>query len=168
MANVAKFETQRFGSVVATIQESADGAVEVKARNDGKFILTIHRRVGETDRFEDISATLEPMHFEMLGSIAERSPLVAVVIAANPCDKIAVRWGALQLAGRKMIGRCPICKSDGGDIPGRPKRSPFECDAEGWLCAVCCDGGDVIKLVQSVEKLDRDAAVAFLNQKNGV
>lgn len=74
-APTAKFETQRYGAVVATIQESENGAVEVQARNDGKFILTVHSRVGETDRFEDLSATLDPKHFDMLGSIARQKPV---------------------------------------------------------------------------------------------
>lgn len=76
-APVAKFETQRFGAVVATILESDYGAVEVQARNDGKFVLTVHSQVGETDRWQDLSATLEPKHFEMLGSIARQQPVRA-------------------------------------------------------------------------------------------
>ena len=72
-----KMEIAALKAVVATIQESDYGAVEVQARNDGKFVLTVHSQVGETDRWEDLSATLEPKHFEMLGSIARQQPVRA-------------------------------------------------------------------------------------------
>ena len=71
----AKFERQRFGAMVATIVETAHVTLEVLARNDGRFVLTVHNRTGETDRWEDLSVTLEPRHFEMLGSIARQQPL---------------------------------------------------------------------------------------------
>lgn len=75
MAHMAKFEKQRFGATVAQIHETDYAALEVQARNDGKFVLTVHNRTGEPDRWEDFSITLEPKHFEMLGSIANQQPL---------------------------------------------------------------------------------------------
>lgn len=71
----AKFERQRFGAMVATIVETAHVTLEVLARNDGRFVLTVHNRTGEADRWEDLSVTLEPQHFEMLGSIAGQRPM---------------------------------------------------------------------------------------------
>jgi hypothetical protein len=75
MTEAAKFERQRFGVMVATITETEHVALEVLARNDGKFVLTVHYRTGEPDRWEDLSVTLEPKHFEMLGSIANQRPM---------------------------------------------------------------------------------------------
>ena len=65
----------------------------------------------------------------------------------HPCHEVAARWVSLRKHGRKMIGPCPI------HSPDRQARdsTAFECDADGWVCAVCADGGDVIKLVQLVE-----------------
>lgn len=75
MTEAAKFEKQRFGATVAQIHETDYEAVEVQARNDGKFVLTVHNRRGDTDLWDDLSVTLEPKHFEMLGSIASQRPM---------------------------------------------------------------------------------------------
>ena len=75
MTEAAKFERHRFGAMVATIAETEHVALEVLARNDGKFVLTVHNRTGEPDRWEDLSVTLEQKHFEMLGSIANQQPM---------------------------------------------------------------------------------------------
>lgn len=83
MAHTAKFERQRFGAMVATILETEYGALEVVARNDGKFVLTIHNRTGESDRWEDLSVTLEPKHFEMLGSVPEKCSEVSDIFGPN-------------------------------------------------------------------------------------
>lgn len=72
MTETAKFERQRFGAMVATIRETEHVALEILARNDGRFVLTVHNRTGEPDRWEDLSITLEPKHFEMLGSVPEK------------------------------------------------------------------------------------------------
>jgi CHC2 zinc finger len=65
----------------------------------------------------------------------------------NPVDELAGKWVSLRRNGKKLIGACPICS------PDRTSRTAtrFECDADHWLCAVCVDGGDVIKLVQKFE-----------------
>lgn len=82
----------------------------------------------------------------------------------HPCDQVAAQWVTLRKAGRKMVGPCPICSAD------RTSRTStrFECDAEGWVCAVCPDGGDVIKLVQRVEDLEFREAVEFLGGARAV
>lgn len=72
MTEAAKFEKQRFGAMVAQIHETEFEAIEVQARNDGKFILTVHNRRGDTNLWDDMSVTLEPKHFEMLGSVPEK------------------------------------------------------------------------------------------------
>ncbi|MGQ4273428.1 DUF7146 domain-containing protein [Terrihabitans sp. B22-R8] len=61
----------------------------------------------------------------------------------------------LRKVGRKLVGPCPIC--GGSERSGR-----FEVDGEGWVCAVCHEGGDVIKLVQKMHGLDFRAAVDHL------
>jgi hypothetical protein len=79
--------------------------------------------------------------------------------ADNPCHAIAARMGVrLRKHGSKMVGPCPICSKD------KQSRSAarFEADSEGFVCAVCREGGDVIKLVQLVEGQDFRGAVAWL------
>lgn len=68
--------------------------------------------------------------------------------ARNPVYGIAARYVALRARpGGRYVGPCPICSADTASrSAGR-----FECTAEKWVCAVCCDGGDVIRLVQRVE-----------------
>ena len=110
MTETAKFERQRFGAMVATIKETADGALEVLARNDGRFVLTVHNRTGETDRWEDMSITLEPKHFEMLGSIADAAggflvppgglPLVRSVMSEK-CGQVSdIHYGTDHVISR--------------------------------------------------------------------
>lgn len=76
----------------------------------------------------------------------------------NPCDQVAAQWVRLRGRGRKKMGPCPICSDD------RQAKAPtrFEVTPESWVCAVCSDGGDVIKLVQKVNGWDFLDAVAWL------
>lgn len=76
----------------------------------------------------------------------------------NPCIEVARRYVALRKSGSKMVGPCPICSTDRQSR----KASRFEAAVDGWVCANCSDGGDVIKLVQRVEGLGFTAAVAHL------
>ena len=78
--------------------------------------------------------------------------------ARNPVADIADRLGVkLRPSGRRMMGPCPIC---GGD-PRRAGR--FEAKTtDRWVCVVCQDGGDVIRLVQKALGLSFRAAVEWL------
>lgn len=78
--------------------------------------------------------------------------------ARHPVAEVAGRWVALRRSGSKLIGPCPICSDN------RQSRTAgrFEVDGHRWVCAVCADGGDVIRLVQRVQGLDFRAAVAWL------
>ena len=76
----------------------------------------------------------------------------------NPCDQIAVKWVTLRKHGKKLMGPCPICSTNRASR----KATKFECDADGFVCAGCNNGGDVIKLVQLVEGLDFRAAIDWL------
>src|SRR5262249_16827734 len=77
----------------------------------------------------------------------------------NPVDQVAGKWVRLRHAGpTKMIGPCPICSPD----PNSADATRFEATADSWVCAVCCDGGDVIRLVERVQNLDFVDAVAWL------
>jgi len=68
----AEFKKQNFGAVVATIRETDDGLLEIQDMGDDTYSLIVHSRVGETDRFEDLSIRLERKHFAALGTIAAR------------------------------------------------------------------------------------------------
>lgn len=84
---------------------------------------------------------------------------LAQLKANNPCDAVAARMGVrLRKHGTKMVGPCPVCSRD------KQSRSAarFEAWADGFVCAVCHEGGDVIKLVMKVEGQDFRGAVAWL------
>jgi hypothetical protein len=80
--------------------------------------------------------------------------------ADNPCDQVASQWVRLRRHGNGFVGPCPICSKDRqSKTDGR-----FEIkDRDGWVCAACQDGGDVIALVMKVEGItDFRAAVERL------
>lgn len=73
----------------------------------------------------------------------------------------AGQFVALRRRGHRVgqfIGPCPICSENAhSKSAGR-----FECDADIWKCAVCRDGGDVIRLVQMREGVSFPEAVERL------
>jgi CHC2 zinc finger len=73
----------------------------------------------------------------------------------NRCDVVAGKWVSLHKRGQKMVGPCPICGGSKGN-------ERFEATAASWVCAVCQDGGDVIRLVMQRQNLDFRAAVEWL------
>jgi hypothetical protein len=79
--------------------------------------------------------------------------------ADNPCDEYARSLVSLRKGrGVWKVGPCPVCSRD----PKSPRDSRFEVCADGWVCAVCDDGGDVIKLLAKVENLSFLEAVERL------
>ena len=74
--------------------------------------------------------------------------------ARNPIFEIASRYVRLTRQGARFAGPCPIC---GGSARNRR----FEVDPAKnlWVCAVCGDGGDVIRLIERVEGCDFKAAL---------
>ncbi|MFT0892718.1 CHC2 zinc finger domain-containing protein [Pseudochelatococcus sp. G4_1912] len=67
--------------------------------------------------------------------------------ARNPVHEVAGRYVALRNKGNRWVGPCPICS---GNTASRTA-GRFEASADKWVCAVCCDGGDVIRLIERVE-----------------
>jgi hypothetical protein len=65
----------------------------------------------------------------------------------NPVPEYAGKGVRLRKSGSKWIGPCPIHSPD----PQARDSTSFECWADGWVCATCEIGGDVISLVQKVE-----------------
>jgi hypothetical protein len=65
--------------------------------------------------------------------------------------------GRLRKSGRKLIGSCPLC--GGGKTA---TRFEIKADGESWVCAVCHQGGDAIKLVELATGRDFRDAVEFL------
>jgi DNA primase len=76
----------------------------------------------------------------------------------NPVADIARRYVSLRPQGGRLVGPCPICSRDRDSR----KAARFEIKDDGWVCAVCTDGGDVIRLVEKVEGLDFNGAVEWL------
>ena len=77
--------------------------------------------------------------------------------ARNSCVDVARDHGArLRAKGvGKFVGSCPMC---GGGV----KAMRFEASADKWVCAVCSDGGDVIRLVERARGVDFIGAVEIL------
>jgi hypothetical protein len=86
---------------------------------------------------------------------------LAALKERNPCDHVAGKWVALRRHGNHLIGACPIC---GG---GR-RATRFEAWPDRWACAVCPNGGDVIRLVMEAEGLDFLRAVEWLGGAQAV
>jgi Family of unknown function (DUF5906)/CHC2 zinc finger len=68
----------------------------------------------------------------------------------HPCCDVAAQWVKLRKKGKKFIGPCPLHSRD----PKAKDSTSFECEADRWVCAVCHNGGDVIKLVALYHGLD--------------
>ncbi len=77
--------------------------------------------------------------------------------ARNPLSDVAGGYVKLRRAGGRLVGPCPICG-------GRATSQRFEIldNGESWVCAVCPDGGDVIRLVQLVDGCDFLSAIERL------
>jgi hypothetical protein len=76
----------------------------------------------------------------------------------NPCHVIAAQWVTLRRKGKGCVGPCPLHSPD----PAARDSTSFECTADGWMCAVCQEGGDVIRLVMRREGIEFLAAVERL------
>jgi len=81
---------------------------------------------------------------------------LAALKERNPVDVVASQWVALRTRRRgKYIGPCPLCSED----PQSRSAMRFECDSDKFVCAVCREGGDVIKLVMKREGVDFKTAL---------
>lgn len=66
--------------------------------------------------------------------------------ARHSLADVAGGYVQLRRAAGKLVGPCPIC---GGKVTSQ--RFEVIEKSESWVCAVCPDGGDVIRLVEKVE-----------------
>lgn len=87
--------------------------------------------------------------------------------ARNPVHEIAGALVSLRpqrRAAMTHVGSCPLCSPD-----SRSRNAArFECNAETWVCAVCQDGGDSIKLVALLNNLDvKKDFVAIVDRLGG-
>lgn len=78
----------------------------------------------------------------------------------HPVPTVASKWVTLRRSSKagRMVGPCPIhsIKTDAKDA------TAFECWSDGWVCARCQDGGDVIRLVMLHKGKDFLGAVEWL------
>lgn len=90
------------------------------------------------------------------------SEQIEEIKARNPVRDVASGYVELRRAGGRLVGPCPICG-------GRKTSQRFEIKSEeAWVCAVCEDGGDVIRLVEKVEGLDFAGAVERLGGRREI
>lgn len=66
--------------------------------------------------------------------------------ARNSLESVAGGYVKLRRSAGDLVGPCPIC--GGGKTS---ERFAIKKGGEGWVCAVCPDGGDVIRLVEKAE-----------------
>jgi len=83
--------------------------------------------------------------------------------ARNPIADVAGQYVQLRRAGARLVGPCPMCG-------GKKSSQRFEVftDSESWACAVCADGGDVIRLVEKAEGVDFLAAIERLGGRRAI
>ncbi|MCK1568965.1 DNA primase [Bradyrhizobium sp. 173] len=81
--------------------------------------------------------------------------------ARNPIADVAGGYTKLRSAGGRLVGACPICG-------GRASSQRFEIKGENFVCAVCGDGGDVIRLVEKVEGCDFRGAIERLGGRTAI
>ncbi|XUM21040.1 DUF7146 domain-containing protein [Bradyrhizobium oligotrophicum S58] len=81
--------------------------------------------------------------------------------ARNPLAEVAARYVPLRKMGRRMVGPCPVCGGSKSSVR-------FEVRDDGWVCAVCNDGGDVIRLVERADGVDFRGAIERLGGAQGV
>ncbi|MDA9521650.1 hypothetical protein XI06_15195 [Bradyrhizobium sp. CCBAU 11434] len=77
--------------------------------------------------------------------------------------EIAAGYTKLRRMAGRLVGPCPIC---GGRVTSS-RFEVFEKDAS-WACAVCPDGGDVIRLVEKVEGCDFRGAIERLGGRREI
>ena len=78
--------------------------------------------------------------------------------ARHTIEDVAGRYVRLRRSGvDKLVGPCPIC---GGRVTSA--RFEVRLREQAWVCAVCPDGGDVIRLVQRVDGCDFRTAIERL------
>lgn len=75
----------------------------------------------------------------------------------NPIADMASGYTKLRKAGSRLVGACPLC----GGRAASSRFEVFEKD-QGWACAACHEGGDIIRLVEKVEGCDFRAAIERL------
>ncbi len=82
--------------------------------------------------------------------------------ARNSLESVAGGYVKLRRSAGDLVGPCPICgggaKSERFAIKG----------GDVWVCAVCPDGGDVIRLVEKAEGCDFLAAIERLGGRREV
>lgn len=83
--------------------------------------------------------------------------------ARNPIADVAMGYTKLRRNGGRLVGACPLC---GGKVSS-VRFEVFEKD-QGWACAACHEGGDVIRLVEKVEGCDFRAAIEKLGGRTAI
>lgn len=83
--------------------------------------------------------------------------------ARNPLATVAGGYVQLRRAAGRLVGPCPIC---GGKVTSQ--RFEVIEKSESWVCAVCPDGGDVIRLIEKVEGITFLEAVERLGGREVV
>lgn len=81
--------------------------------------------------------------------------------ARNPVADVASGYVTLRRAGGRLVGPCPLC---GGKVASQR----FEVIDDGWVCAACHEGGDVIALVQKAEGIEFLAAIERLGGRQAI
>ncbi|MBN2447646.1 MAG: DNA primase, partial [Phycisphaerae bacterium] len=98
-----------------------------------------------------MAITRDSMHNSLKERVLELTDIVEVI-----GERIA-----LTRKGREMVGLCPFHDDHSPSLNVSPSKQIFKC----WVCGV---GGDVIKFVQSYERVDFRAALEQLALRAGL
>jgi DNA primase catalytic core len=81
--------------------------------------------------------------------------------AGNPIADVIGQYVTLKKSGIQFVGLCPFHKEKTGSFYVHPVKGVYHCHG-------CGAGGDVIRFVQEIERIDFPAALRLLAERSGL
>jgi DNA primase len=81
--------------------------------------------------------------------------------AGNPIVDVITQYVTLKKSGTQFVGLCPFHKEKTGSFCVHPVKGVYHCHG-------CGAGGDVIRFVREIERIDFPAAVRLLAERSGL
>jgi hypothetical protein len=81
--------------------------------------------------------------------------------AGNPIADVIGQYVTLKKSGIQFVGLCPFHKEKTGSFYVHPMKAVYYCHG-------CGAGGDVIRFVQEIERIDFPAALKLLAERSGL
>jgi hypothetical protein len=138
----------------------ADPLPALKRSMEWRAIVRLVDRVTDSEAILDIlNPNAEKRELKSMAAGRISDAQLIEIKGRHPCDVVAGGMTTLRRGGKLgQVGACPICAKN----KSSKRATEFECNAEGWVCAKCGDGGDVIKLIRKVTGKDFHEAIEYL------